>query len=337
MYSVTISPLQDIFAGILSDVSNLFPPDACQEVESLLWELLERQACDACRVMAHAYMLARQDRVPMPADAKRFLDSYVQMGDSREATAQAFRLFLRDCQRLASSWKYAVERAELPTPVTHMLSTMLEATVVTPASWRAQSYGELILQVIFVWRATAACVREAGELLHAAGLRVFGHAAELVCAIPHYDGNYYAALAEILLNPQGTDLHSLRRQFREALNRERRLDRNPGGTGRKREREMADTELLLSEDDRLPSERLVTAEDPLRHVCRQETFEQIQRMVTPREWQVTELHLLHGYTFKEIAEMLGITTSSASTMYYRFCEKVGADPNRLKEFFSETS
>jgi hypothetical protein len=122
-----------------------------------------------------------------------------------------------------------------------------------------------------------------------------------------------------------------------ALRRMVRIDRKPGGTGRKREREVADTELLLSEDDRLPSERLVTAEDPLQHVCRQETFEQIQRMVTPRVWQVTELHLLHGYTFKEIAEMLGITTSSASTMYYRFCEKVGADPNRLKEFFFETS
>jgi hypothetical protein len=125
--------------------------------------------------------------------------------------------------------------------------------------------------------------------------------------------------------------------LRSALHRMVRIERNPGGTGRKRERELADTELLLSEDDRLPSERLVTAEDPLRHVCRQETFEQIQRMVTPREWQVTELHLLHGYTFKEIAEMLGMTTSSASTMYYRFCAKVDADPNRLNEFFSETS
>jgi len=322
MYSVTISPLQDIFAGILSDVSNLFPPDSCQEVESLLWELLERQACDACLVMAYACMLARQDRVPMPAHAKRFLDSYVQMGDSREATAQAFRLFLRNCQQLASLWKYAVERAELPTPVTHMLSTMLEATVMTPASWRAQSYGELILQVIFVWHATAACVREAGELLHAAELRVFGHAAELVCAIPHYDGNYYAALAEILLNPQGTDLHSLRRQFREALNRERRLDRNPSGTGRKRGREVVESEVV---SDGKPSPLELAPDphtpDPAEVVADEDAVERVLAQCGERTAQLLRL-CLQGYSLSEAARQLGIAPATAWKLLERARKKL---------------
>jgi len=321
MYSVTISPLQDIFAGTLSHVSNLLPPDACQEVESLLWELLERQACDACLVMAHAYMLARQNRVPMPADAKRFLDSYVQMGDSREATAQAFRLFLRNCQQLASLWKYAVERAELPTPVTHMLSTMLEATVMTPASWRAQSYGELILQVIFVWHATAACVREAGELLHAAELRVFGHASKLVCAIPHYDGNYYAALAEILLNPQGTDLHSLRRQFREALNRERRLDRNPSGTGRKRGREVVESEVV---SDGKPSPLELAPDphtpDPAEVVADEDAVERVLAQFGERTAQLLRL-CLQGYSLSEAARQLGIAPSTARNLLQRARKK----------------
>jgi len=319
MYFLTVEPLRNLFTEIVSGVSNLFSPETVPNVKELAWASLERQAEDACLVMACVCLQAHQNRVPIPIEAKRFPDIYVQMGDSQERRAQAFQLFLCLCQKQALVWEFVVKQAGLSPTIGHDLLTLIRETVVIPTTWKAHSLGDLILQVVLVWHATACLMRDAGQLLEAATMRVYGYRAPL---LPHHDGSYFVALAESVFAPSVTDLGSWRKLFQAELNRQRRLDRNPSGTGRKREHEVVESD-LTAEEEPSPFETIPdpNTPDPAEVVADEDAVDRVLAMATGKTRQLVELLLL-GYSVKEAADAVGVTPNTAYVLLHKFRKKL---------------
>ncbi len=117
-------------------------------------------------------------------------------------------------------------------------------------------------------------------------------------------------------------------ELRQAITRQHRIERNPGGTGRAREHEKADTSYRQHDDDRTPLEHEGERQwlqpkqyDPLEHMLLQDEVEHILASAKGKTHQLVEL-FLQGYTIEEAAERLGITSNSAYVLLHKFRKKI---------------
>jgi RNA polymerase sigma factor (sigma-70 family) len=107
-----------------------------------------------------------------------------------------------------------------------------------------------------------------------------------------------------------------------ALRRMVRIDRNPGGTGRKREHEVVESELISDEEP--PPLELVpdpNTPDPAKVVADEDAVERMLAQFGERTAQLLRLYL-QGYSLSEAAQQLGIAPATAWKLLERARKKL---------------
>jgi len=109
--------------------------------------------------------------------------------------------------------------------------------------------------------------------------------------------------------------------LRSALHRMVRIDRNPGGTGRKREREVAESS-IVSDEEPSPIDVAIAPNtpDPAKVVADEDAVERMLAQFGERTAQLLRL-CLQGYSLSEAARQLGIAPSTARNLLQRARKK----------------
>ena len=110
--------------------------------------------------------------------------------------------------------------------------------------------------------------------------------------------------------------------LRSALHRMVRIDRNPGGTGRKREREVAESS-IVSDEEPSPIDVAIAPNtpDPAKVVADEDAVERMLAQFGERTAQLLRL-LLKGYSEIEAARQLGIAPATARKLKERAKKKI---------------
>jgi hypothetical protein len=110
--------------------------------------------------------------------------------------------------------------------------------------------------------------------------------------------------------------------LRSALHRMVRIERNPGGTGRKREREVAESS-IVSDEEPSPIDVAIDPHtpDPAEVVADADAVERVLAQVGERTAQLLRL-CLKGYSATEAAQQLGIAPATAWKLLERARKKL---------------
>ena len=110
--------------------------------------------------------------------------------------------------------------------------------------------------------------------------------------------------------------------LRSALHRMVRIERNPGGTGRKREREVAESS-IVSDEEPSPIDVAIAPNtpDPAKVVADEDAVERMLAQFGERTAQLLRLEL-QGYSLSEAARQLGIAPATARKLKERAKKKI---------------
>jgi RNA polymerase sigma factor (sigma-70 family) len=110
--------------------------------------------------------------------------------------------------------------------------------------------------------------------------------------------------------------------LRSALHRMVRIERNPGGTGRKREREVAESS-IVSDEEPSPIDVAIDPHtpDPAEVVTDADAVERVLAQFGERTAQLLRLYL-QGYSLSEAARQLGIAPATARKLKERAQKKI---------------
>jgi hypothetical protein len=110
--------------------------------------------------------------------------------------------------------------------------------------------------------------------------------------------------------------------LRSALHRMVRIERNPGGTGRKREREVAESS-IVSDEEPSPIDVAIAPHtpDPAEVVADEDAVERVLAQFGERTAQLLRL-CLKGYSATEAAQQLGIAPATAWKLLERARKKL---------------
>jgi RNA polymerase sigma factor (sigma-70 family) len=110
--------------------------------------------------------------------------------------------------------------------------------------------------------------------------------------------------------------------LRSALHRMVRIERNPGGTGRKREREVAESS-IVSDEEPSPIDVAIDPHtpDPAEVVADADAVERVLAQFGERTAQLLRLYL-QGYSLSEAARQLGIAPATAWKLLERARKKL---------------
>jgi RNA polymerase sigma factor (sigma-70 family) len=284
-----------------------------------LWAKLEGFACLVCLDSAAVFNMVSR-RMRLPPDIKQFIDLCLDLPHSQQARQQAFRFWLDLQKESVEMIRESVAVAKLHPSVRDSLLPIIDDSLLALLNQNAETYGDLILQVLGTWYFYVELVNGATEVLHFAS---FGYLdPEALEAFP-LPPSYVAALAKVpdlpLVDDNGRTFGDL---FQRALNREQRIDRNPGGTGRKREREVAESS-IVSDEEPSPLELAPDPHtpDPAEVVADEDAVERVLAQFGERTAQLLRL-CLQGYSLSEAAQQLGIAPSTAWNLLQRARKKL---------------
>ena len=231
---------------------------------------------------------------------------------------EAFRLFVNIIREEAENALRNVEQADLHPTVKDAVQRQLEFLL----EHSEQPVNPL--QVVAIWHVWEIFMHVTADVMLAAAFRsVPSEVLETAARLVQLESAYVAALAEVrqlpLKDEQG---RKFAERLREELNRQQRLDRKPGGTGRKREHEVVESELISDEEP--PPLELVpdpNTPDPAEVVADADAVERMLAQFGERTAQLLRLEL-QGYSLSEAARQLGIAPATARKLKERAKKKI---------------
>lgn len=274
-----------------------------------------------CRDTAIYCAIAADDRLEMPDDVRALLDLCLPPA---QPSAEAFPLWLNVARTLARLELDAVRTANLQPDVKAVLEDYIQRRLKV-ARKQTSSPVEQAMQILVVWMMSELLALLGRHALCAAALTtVPQHVREKTFELCPLDGDYLLTLSEV----PSLSLPEFDEKFRKIFRRYRRLNQNPGGTGKNAEyeHEIAESDLPLPEDEPSPLELAPSSEpDPADVVADEDAVSRALARFGKRTADLLRL-MMEGKSASEAAEELGISPSTARTLLERARKQFSRTP-----------